>query len=107
MAQPITCDSCGAEGGVVMVTTLANGDTTALGPGCLPTWLRAMLDVLETEAPATAPDSAQEAPEAEESTPEPIPVSRPRKGPHRGTAPVRSGDQGEAEPLTAATADAG
>jgi hypothetical protein len=36
MAQPLTCDLCGAEEAVVMQTNLTDGSSMAVGAACLP-----------------------------------------------------------------------
>lgn len=88
MAQPIPCDGCGGELAVLMVTSIGNGHTFAVGANCLPGWhiasAQELLDaelVLKQPEPPT-PEPAPESPlkskrgkakQADAGTPEPVP----------------------------------
>lgn len=75
MAQPIICDMCEQEAGVFMITNTVNGDTMAVGVGCIGLFAEGVITATEMAA-----DAGQETvtdPETDEPTDEPTDTRPP------------------------------
>ena len=93
MAQPIICDMCEQEAGVFMITNTVNGDTMAVGVGCIGLFAEGVITA--TEMAADADQDTVTDPETDEPTDEPT-DARP---PMSDAASVAMGRDGlEAQP---------
>ena len=61
MAKQMTCDGCGQEEAVMLLQNLQQVEVVALGPTCLPAWLRATADAMDPPADQTAEAAGDDA----------------------------------------------
>lgn len=93
MAQPIICDMCEEEAGVFMITNTVNGDTMAVGVGCIGLFAEGVITA--TEMAADAGQDTTTDPETDEPTDEPTDA----------TGQGEAADEPAGEPVTAEQAD--